>query len=131
MVFAVFIIAYMVIAGRCDACPGKCQVFLCFFISLRLLAGIILECDDRLVGYGNPCQVLKKLASAAGCRSCNSLDNPLNHAHAVVLSGFKAHFTVQGIEALPAFPQQSPGIGQFPMAAVNRPGIPARHPCAL
>ena len=35
------------------------------------------------------------------------LDNLFNHSQAVVLSGLKAHFAVQGIEALPFFLQKS------------------------
>lgn len=79
------------------------------------------------MGDGNSCQALQKLAGTARCRNCDSLDNPLNHSQAVVLSGFKAHFAVQGIEALPVLLQQSSVIGQLSIAAVNRPGVPARY----
>jgi hypothetical protein len=44
-----------------------------------------------------------------------------------VLSGLKAHFAVQGIEALPIFLQKSSRIGQLSIATSNRPRVPARH----
>ncbi len=79
------------------------------------------------MGDGNSRQALQEFAGTARCGNCDSLDNPLNHSQAVVLSGLKAHFAVQGIEALPIFLQKSSSIGQLSIAAVNRPGVPARH----
>ena len=79
------------------------------------------------MGDGNPCQALYEFAGATRCGNCDGIDNPLNHSQAVVLSGLKAHFAVQGIEALPIFLQKSSGIGQLSLAAVTRPGVPARH----
>ena len=76
---------------------------------------------------GNPCQALQEFSGTAGCGNCDSLDNPLNHSQAVVFSGLKTHFAVQGIEALPFFLQKSSRIGQLSIAAANRPRVPARH----
>ena len=83
------------------------------------------------MGDGNPCQALQEFAGTAGCRNCDRLDNPLNHSQAVVLSGLKAHFAVQGIEALPFFLQKSSGIGQLSIAAANRPRVSACHTPSL
>ena len=79
------------------------------------------------MGDGNPCQALYEFAGATRCGNCDGIDNPLNHSQAVVLSGLKAHFAVQGIEALPFFMQKSSRIGQLSIATVNRPGVLARH----
>ena len=59
------------------------------------------------MGDGNPCQALQELDGTAGYRNCDRLDNLFNHSQAVVLSGLKAYFAVQGIEALPFFLQKS------------------------
>ena len=79
------------------------------------------------MGDGNSRQALQEFAGTARCGNCDSLDNPLNHSQAVVLSGLKAHFAVQGIEALPFFLQKSSGIGQLSIAAANCPRVPACH----
>ena len=81
------------------------------------------------MGDGNPCQALQEFSGTAGCRNCDRLDNSFNHSQAVVLSGLKAHFAVQGIEALPFFLQKSSGIGQQQIVLESRRAT--RHPCTL